>query len=70
MNEEFIQQQLQEQLTQQKMDRISELTRISRERTLTPEEQAERQELRQWYLSLWRNSVMNTLNNTYIEDEH
>ena len=20
--------------------------------------------------SLWRNSVMNTLNNTYIEDEH
>ena len=33
-------------MEQEKKDRISELTRISRERELTAEEQAERQALR------------------------
>lgn len=36
-------------MEQKKLDRISELTRISRQRELTPEEQAEREELRNEY---------------------
>ena len=32
------------------MDRISELTRIARERELTPDEQAERKALREEYI--------------------
>ncbi len=36
-------------MDQKKIDRISELTRISRERELTAEEQAERQALRNEY---------------------
>lgn len=39
------------------MDRISELTRIARERDLTPEEQAERKALREEYLADWRRST-------------
>ena len=68
MNNDAMQQKLLERADREKMDRISELTRISRERPLTAEETAERQQLRQWYLQLWRKSVMNTLNNTYIEE--
>ena len=33
------------------MDRISELTRIARERELTPDEQAERKTLREEYIA-------------------
>ena len=40
------------------MDRISELTRIARERDLTPEEQAERTALREEYLADWRRSTL------------
>lgn len=36
------------------MDRISELTRIARERELTPDEQAERKALREEYIADWR----------------
>lgn len=57
-------------MTQEKKDRISELTRISRERELTAEEQAERQALRQEYLQSWRESVIGTLDNTYLVDEN
>jgi len=56
-------------MEQAKKDRISELTRISRERELTPEEQVERQALREEYLQSWRESVIGTLENTYIVDE-
>ena len=56
-------------MTQEKKDRISELTRISRERELTAEEQAERQALREEYLQSWRESVIGTLENTYLVDE-
>lgn len=56
-------------MEQKKMDRISELTRISRERALTPEEQTERQALRQEYLAEWRAGAKATLNSVYIEDE-
>lgn len=56
-------------MEQAKKDRISELTRISRERELTTEEQEERQALRQEYLQSWRESVIGTLDNTYLVDE-
>lgn len=59
-----------EDVTQEKKDRISELTRISRERELTAEEQAERQALREEYLQSWRESVIGTLDNTYLVDEN
>ena len=39
------------------MDRISELTRIARERELTPDEQAERKALREEYIADWRRST-------------
>lgn len=48
-------------------DRISELTRISRERELTPEEQAERQQLRQNYLKAFRSQFRTQLDNTVVE---
>ena len=56
-------------MEQKKLDRISELTRISRERELSPEEQTERQALRQEYLVEWRTGAQATLNSVYIEDE-
>ena len=56
-------------MEQEKKDRISELIRISRERELTAEEQAERQALREEYLQSWRESVSGTLDNTYLVDE-
>ena len=52
-----------------KMDRISELTAISRQRELTDEEKAERQALRAEYLADWRRSTIDVLENTYIVDE-
>ena len=48
-------------------DRISELTRISRERELAPEEQAERQQLRQNYLKAFRGQFRTQLDNTVVE---
>ena len=48
-------------------DRISELTRIARERELTPDEQAERKALREEYLADWRRSTIDVLENTYID---
>ena len=57
-------------MDQAKKDRISELTRISRQRELTAEEQAERKALREEYLQSWRESVIGTLDNTYLVDEN
>lgn len=57
-------------MEKEKMDRISELTRISRERELTEEEKSERLELRKEYLADWRKSTTETLENTYIVDEN
>lgn len=51
------------------MDRISELTAISRQRELTEEEKAERKALREEYLADWRRSTLDVLENTYIVDE-
>lgn len=54
-------------MTDEKKARISELTRISRERELTEAEQAERQALREEYLADWRRSTIDVLENTYID---
>ena len=54
-------------MEQCKMDRISELTRLSRERALTDVEQAERAVLRREYLDEWRRSTVSVLENTYIQ---
>lgn len=49
------------------IERISELTRISRERELTAEEQIERQNLRQKYLKAFRSQFRTQLDNTVVE---
>ena len=56
-------------MDKEKMDRISELTRLSRERELTEDEKTERAALRAEYLQDWRKSTVNVLENTYIVDE-
>ena len=56
-------------MEKEKMERISELTRLSRERELTPDELTERDALRADYLQDWRKSTINVLENTYIVDE-
>ena len=53
-------------MEKEKMDRISELTRLSRERELTEDEKTERAALRAEYLKDWRESTINVLENTYI----
>lgn len=49
------------------LKRINELTAISRERELTPEEQAERQQLRQEYLEAFRAQMRQQLDSTVVE---
>lgn len=49
-----------------KIERISELTRLSRERELTPEEQTEREALRKEYLEDFRKATVAALENTYV----
>ena len=56
-------------MEQKKIDRISELTKISRVRPLTNEEQEERHNLRQEYIDAFRSSLVSNLENTYIVDE-
>ncbi len=53
-------------MEQAKMDRISELTRLSRERELTAAEQSERAALRKEYLADWKHGAEATLDNTYV----
>ena len=56
-------------MDKEKMNRLSELSRLSRERELTPDELTERAALRAEYLQDWRKSTVNVLENTYIVDE-
>jgi len=49
------------------LERISQLTQLSRERELTAEEQKERQELRQNYLKAFRSQMRAQLDNTVVE---
>ena len=53
-------------MTQEKMDRISALTRLSRERALTAEEETERAALRQEYLADWRRGAIETLESVRV----
>ena len=55
-------------MIKEKMDRISELTRISRERELTDAEKTERQALREEYLAEWRRGTIETLESLRIEN--
>lgn len=55
-------------MTQEQLSRISELTAIARERDLSEQEQAERQELRQMYLKSIRESLRGQLDNIEIVD--
>ena len=50
-----------------KLDRINELARIAKERTLTEEELVERQALRQEYINEIRASFGAMLDNTVIQ---
>lgn len=52
-----------------KMDRISELTALAKQRELTGDEKAERQALREEYLAEWRRGALEVLENTYVIDE-
>lgn len=57
-------------MEQCKLDRISELTRLSKCRELTADETSERQHLREEYLVEWRNGAKQTLDRVYILDEN
>ncbi len=57
-------------MEQWEYDRISELTRIARERELTEEEQTERAALRRKYIDSFKLSLTSQLDVTYIVDEN
>lgn len=50
-----------------KLQRINELARLKKERELTADELAERDELRKEYLDEWRKGAVEVLENTYIQ---
>ena len=54
---------------ERKVQRINELTRISRERELTEEEQQERQALRMEYVESVKKNLAAQLNSTVVVDE-
>ena len=56
-------------MTDEKKARISEFTRLARERELTAEEQRERAALREEYLAEWRLGAEQALSSTFIVDE-
>ena len=56
-------------MNKEQLARISELTRISRERELTPEEQEERQGLRAAYLAAIRADMTATLSNVSVVEK-
>ena len=53
----------------EKIERINELTRLSRERELTPEEQTERAALRKEYLDGFRENMRAVLDSIRIQEE-
>jgi len=55
-------------MEQSRIDRINALAKKARAEGLTPEEQAERDELRNEYLAAIRLSLENQLDNTYYVD--
>ena len=55
-------------MEQAKLNRINELTQISRQRELTIEETAERQKLREEYIAEWRKGAESTLKSVVIQN--
>ena len=56
-------------MDQKKIDRINELARKAKAEGLTPEENAERAQLRQEYVDAVRADLVAQLENTYLVDE-
>ena len=56
-------------MTDEKLARINALARLARERSLNPEETAERDRLRKEYLAEWRLGAIQVLENTWLVDE-
>lgn len=56
-------------MEQTRIERINELSRLSRERELTEAEQTERQTLRAEYIASMRASFTATMESTYLVDE-
>ena len=57
-------------MDEKKIARINELARKAKTTGLTPEETAERQQLREEYIAGFRRNLLETLDNTYILDEN
>ena len=57
-------------MEQTKLDRINELAKKAKTVGLTPEEDAERAQLRQEYLAAVRQNLRAQLDNTFIVDEN
>lgn len=55
-------------MEQTRIERINELARLAKERELTPEETEERQRLRQEYVQAFRQNMIATLENVYIQN--
>ena len=56
-------------MEQSKIDRINELARKAKAEGLSPEESAERDELRRQYVAAVKASLTHHLDNTYLVDE-
>ena len=56
-------------MEQKKIDRITALAKLAKERELTAEEKVERAALRQEYVNSVLGDLRNQLNNTYVMDE-
>ena len=57
-------------MAQSRIDRINELAKKAKTVGLTPEEDAERAQLRQEYLAAVRQNLRAQLDNTFIVDEN
>lgn len=57
-------------MEKEKIERINALAKKAKAEGLTREEAGEQHALRQEYLDEIRRSVIGTLDNTYIQDEH
>lgn len=49
-----------------KLNRINELAKLAKERSLTAEELSERDALRREYIAEWREGARQVLDNTYL----
>ena len=61
--------QARDTMEKQKIERINQLAKLSRERELTREERQEQAALREEYISAVRSNLSSQLDNTYIVSE-